>query len=555
MRSEYRRGILKFGIAAAMIAVAMVCRYLTKTEDLSDLVWNALSLLRTGIYLSLIYMWMLSIRFRIRQSQVRNYLMMTGFLLLFWFGLRTCKYNYVHSMNGSCICWYGFYIPMVLIPQMAVFVACCLGKREDYRIPWGYRLLYIPSTIAIAVVLTNSFHQKVFIFPPGAENPLADYTYGPAYYCVIGWILAEVTLFFAILFLRRHRSKLRWRNSIVFLPILVMIGYSILYIRKARFIYWFAGDMTAALTVMILATWELCIALSIIPSNSNHAMLFRYSTVGAKITDSQLNIIYRSEGDRVLNKKTLLQALIRPINFDKFRLAGTKIRGGYVFWNENISDVRKTMQELQSIREQLREKNRLLQSEVKLQEEKARINEQIRLYDSIRSEIHPKLSQLETLLEQMDVDSIEGWMQICVLGTYIKRRSNLILLGEESGQIPVRELELSLQESMENLKLGRVPGNMICRGAGYIDKENAVRLYDAAEWLLEQVWKTIRAFIITVAIQDNAGYVAFNVDGTPDVLGDAKTVFMEEFGLPCDIQIQERDIRIRVEVGTGGTEQ
>lgn len=41
MRSEYRRGILKFGIAAAMIAVAMVCRYLTKTEDLSDLVWNA----------------------------------------------------------------------------------------------------------------------------------------------------------------------------------------------------------------------------------------------------------------------------------------------------------------------------------------------------------------------------------------------------------------------------------------------------------------------------------------------------------------------------------
>ena len=87
------------------------------------------------------------------------------------------------------------------------------------------------------------------------------------------------------------------------------------------------------------------------------------------------------------------------------------------------------------------------------------------------------------------------------------------------------------------------------------NKENAVRLYDAAEWLLEQVWKTIRAFIITVAIQDNTGYVAFNIDGTPDVLGDAKTVFMEEFGLPCDIQIQERDIRIRVEVGTGGTEQ
>lgn len=49
MRSEYRRGILKFGIAAAMI-----CRYLTKSEDLSDLVWNVLSLLRTGIYLSLI---------------------------------------------------------------------------------------------------------------------------------------------------------------------------------------------------------------------------------------------------------------------------------------------------------------------------------------------------------------------------------------------------------------------------------------------------------------------------------------------------------------------
>ena len=148
MRSEYRRGILKFGIAAAMIAVAMVCRYLTKTEDLSDLVWNALSLLRTGIYLSLIYMWMLSIRFRIRQSQVRNYLMMTGFLLLFWFGLRTCKYNYVHSMNGSCICWYGFYIPMVLIPQMAVFVALLSGQKGG-----------LPDSVGISPSV-HSFHHR-----------------------------------------------------------------------------------------------------------------------------------------------------------------------------------------------------------------------------------------------------------------------------------------------------------------------------------------------------------------------------------------------------------
>lgn len=31
MRSEYRRGILKFGIAAAMIAVAMVCERVRKS--------------------------------------------------------------------------------------------------------------------------------------------------------------------------------------------------------------------------------------------------------------------------------------------------------------------------------------------------------------------------------------------------------------------------------------------------------------------------------------------------------------------------------------------
>ena len=42
--------------------------------------------------------------------------------------------------------------------------------------------------------------------------------------------------------------------------------------------------------------------------------------------------------------------------------------------------------------------------------------------------------------------------KICVLGCYIKRRGNLLLLGEENKQIPAAELEHCIRESLENLR-------------------------------------------------------------------------------------------------------
>ena len=68
-----------------------------------------------------------------------------------------------------------------------------------------------------------------------------------------------------------------------------------------------------------------------------------------------------------------------------------------------------------------------------------------RLYDRIAQEIAPQLDRAEALLQRSRKEPEQAkalLSQVCVISAYIKRRANLILLGEEKTEISTRELEL-----------------------------------------------------------------------------------------------------------------
>lgn len=97
----------------------------------------------------------------------------------------------------------------------------------------------------------------------------------------------------------------------------------------------------------------------------------------------------------------------------------------------------------------LGERYDLMKAEVELRERRLQTEEKSRLYDRIALEIAPQLNKADALLQQSREHPEEAnalLSQVCVISAYIKRRANLILLGEEKATVAARELESCLRE-------------------------------------------------------------------------------------------------------------
>lgn len=128
----------------------------------------AFFLFRAAVYAGLFAAWGISVHHRIVQKQVWMYMVTVALLALFWLTARTLKFHFVTDPHAARYLWYAYYIPNLLIPLNALFVALYVGKLENYRIPKWAHLLCIPALLLVLLVLTNDLHQLVFTFPADA---------------------------------------------------------------------------------------------------------------------------------------------------------------------------------------------------------------------------------------------------------------------------------------------------------------------------------------------------------------------------------------------------
>ena len=140
-------------------------------------------------------------------------------------------------------------------------------------------------------------------------------------------------------------------------------------------------------------------------------------------------------------------------------LLSDRIKGGYVFWTEDLTAVNEMNEKLSQIGESLSEEGDLIRAENELREQRAKIAEQTRLYDSISLLVKPQLEKISRLIDA-EGDFRKNMAHICILNCYVKRRSNLALLKDRRPAFSSEELYLSLKESSEYIKLyGGVTGS------------------------------------------------------------------------------------------------
>ena len=537
-----------------LVLCAVICRLLSRFDVVDDGFNYLCSLLRAGIYIGIIITWGISVRRRVLNRSARRYLIAIAALLLFWFVIRTCKFLFLEGMPAlQYYCWYGYYIPMILIPLMGVYLAVCLGRPEEYILPAPLKALMIPAILFILLIITNNFHQKVFAFPFGMEAADSIYVHKPLYFVCLGWILAEVIAFLILLLVRSHvpgKRKMIWAPVI---PAGAAFLYGTGYLMGIQPLYLIAGDMTAVFTLIMLAVCEACIRSRLIPSNTRYSELFHASMIGAQIVDESYNRYLASDNAKEFSKDLMRCTEKGPVELGNERLSGAPVTGGHVLWVENISMVQDLLEKLKRISSRLSENNNILKAEVELKEKQAQADEHMRIYDKITEEVAPQLWKIETLLELSDdhMKMIENLSLICVISSYIKRRGNLILLGEEASFFPAQELEYCLRESMENLRLCRVAVSLSCRCQGILPKDSAMAAYDFFEMIMESALQTMNAILINLAVESGTVEMTFSISCDLSSIALDRE-FLARHDAAAIISRQEDDVHITFLLPKGG---
>jgi len=136
----------------------------------------------------------------------------------------------------------------------------------------------------------------------------------------------------------------------------------------------------------------------------------------------------------------------------------------------------------------------------------------------MRQTVSPAMERLAALIDRLteteDRESarvLHG--RIAVLGAYIKRRSNLVFLSDETGMVSARELLLCLNESMSNLHLAGMDCAVSLDGEESMDGETAGRLYDFFEETVETAWESLPAVDVMVTRMDAGWQMTLMLQG------------------------------------------
>ncbi len=479
-------------LVAALVACAMLCRVLAKLDICSVPV----GLLRTMLYIGLYMGWGFSLSRRILQPQVRRYFAGIAALMVFWFAVRSLKYFFVFSVNVSRHLWYWYYFPMLMIPLLSVFVSLSLGKPEHYRLPGRAALLYLPTLLLILLVLTNDAHRLVFTFPAGAAWSDHDYGYGTGYYFVMGWEIACALFAFGCMLLQCRVAQKKWYLPALLL--LVSIVYGVIYISGAEWMQVIGGDITAVQCLLFAGILESCIQCGLVPTNSGYDELFLAGIPGAQITDQTGHVWCSSAGFCALSPDAMRASQTRTVNLDKNTLLKSHpIDGGFVYWREDVADLAALLDRLEENRKALAEKNHLEQENYRVRREILGFREKNRLYDLLQGTTAPQIEQLGALLSRYrEAGGAAGQRrllaQMAVIGAYIKRRGNLIFIGETAETIDTAELSLCFEESLSNLRLMGVSCAAEIPGGVRVLTGDATLAYDFFEEAAEAALEGLR---------------------------------------------------------------
>jgi hypothetical protein len=236
------------------------------------------------------------------------------------------------------------------------------------------------------------------------------------------------------------------------------------------------------------------------------------SGLGVSVVDNEYTVHYRSDDAIDLPKEQMQAATIAPVILDGgIRLSGSKIKGGYTIYQEDISELLDILDELKELREELQDSNAVSMQNYRIDKRIRALAEKNRLHDELHRQTAKQINLLNDwltkLFETEDADEKRELLRrIVVAGAYLKRRNNLVLVSEQDGFIKEEELNLSIKEMMKNLQIAGVSCASSVQFERDIPSDVVMQLFDFYEYVVENAFDGLTYLLARFFSRDSSFY-------------------------------------------------
>ena len=430
---------------------------------------------------------------------------------LSWMGLlmillRGIKYGAVSEVDVLARhTWYLYYVPMLLLPLFLFYISLFISSKEKKHTYIIWYIVLALTIVFIVLVLTNDLHQQAFIFNENFANWDTDYTHGWLFYVVTAWQYIFYIAAVIILLLKCRISSSKKNAWIILIPFSIGIVLNVLLLTgtmptiNGTNIFEFPETLIFTAAIVL----ECCICLGFIPTNTRYKDLFNSFTITAQITDKKGTPIFSSNSAVPLTQEQFVLESGSRIG-EHTILHKMVIPGGYGFWQEDMSELDRLNNELAEAKEGLSQEVELTLLRNELKEKQAKIEQRTMMYDTIAKHTQKQSQTISSLAEQArkskDLKVKEdNRRRITLLGAYIKRYANLMLMSEESDVVEVGELGLSFSEVLRYLNYCGIPGEFINNASGTISSNVALVVFETFETLLEDNYSTLKGVFINLS--------------------------------------------------------
>ena len=472
--------------------------------------------------------------------------------------LRGIKYSVVAEVGVLARhAWYLYYVPMLLLPLCLFYIALLVSAKDNARIPKVWYWVPALTFVLILSVLTNDLHQQMFRFQADYVNWDWDYTRGWLFYLVTVWQFVLFAAAFIILVIKCRIMSSKRNAWIILIPVATgLVLYALLYadllpkINGAPIVE--VPETHIFLAALVL---ECCMQLGLVPTNTEYGKVFRNLPISAQITDQAGTAVYASTSAVPLTPAQF--ALPSGTRIDEHTVLNKMtLAGGFGFWQDDMTELDRLNEELAEAKEGLAQEAELIRLRNELQEKQTRIRQRTLVYDTI-AKCTQKQSQLISRLAKEARESADPALKdayrhrITLLGAYIKRYANLMLLSRESSVIEVGELAISVSEVLRYLNYCGIPGEFIGGADCTVSSEAALAVFEAFESLLEANFHALCGVFVNVS---SGAAVSFKIilEHLSVPLAEDVTARLASAAVHCDTQCEDDVTYVCLTMPKGG---
>lgn len=481
-RQKTKRNIL--GLTAAFAAFGLV-HVAADGVDFTDCIMQIL-------YSVLVLIWGVRLAQRIIDRRIYRLLCAIVLFMELYFLFQIFRYRlFAGDEILRRYSWYAYYIPMMIVPLLLFCLSLYMNRQEDEQPDWKWTLLAVPASLLVIGFLTNDLHQLAL----GAATETSDGSPGILLY--LFWGYAACLLLAALYTMLRKCGLPTSKKDISVLSVtlgacaLLLLTYTAGYLPRIAGAYvWNIGEIFAFCTMLIL---ESCVYIGLIRTNAGYEQAFTKAMIPGVIRDTQGVCAYRSE---------CAEEDFRPKADQQIQTA--EIAGGSVSWMTDMAAVHALNRQIEDVTEQIKARNDYLKTQNSLKEEQSAVDARNQVYDRIAAIVCPQLVQIEALMaEDAGTDFTEQLKKITVYNAYIKRRSNLELLREDSTTLPISEVATAIAESIEYLKLNDAEVLFRSYAEGKVPADAAILAYELFEDMAEMILAKRRMLSVILSAKDS----------------------------------------------------